>query len=166
MIVGSTFDGDNDQEIMMIQHQQYQLNVAKMVFDAKSFCKKNAELVQFNSDTLIDKSNFTSFDHRRFQLYHDIIAGYFRFKHIQSFDQTLFACNEKNLYRIKNEWQAFWESEIDSLTKNINWSKTVLPLAITTNQDLIDRTQKVLLGILKNRYTDFNMCLYFDSKDQ
>jgi tRNA(His) 5'-end guanylyltransferase len=164
MIVGSIFEGDNNNEIMMIQHHQYQINVSKMVFNVQSFYKNTTELAQFGKDNRTDNLHFTSFDHRRFQLYHDIIAGYFRFQQNKSLEQTLFRNNEKNLDVIKNEWQIFWANEIEELTNNKNWSRAILFLAVSSDQNKIDNLQTQLLSLLKIRYKDFYNCIYFKNE--
>ncbi|HCY74341.1 MAG TPA: hypothetical protein DHV28_00335 [Ignavibacteriales bacterium] len=162
MIVGSLFEGDNKNEVMNIQHDLYFENLSKMVFKAQSIYVAAINLLEIDHNTLLHSVNFTSFDHRKYQLYHDIIAGYFRFKNCLDLEQTLFEGNEENLDRIKNDWLVFWDDEIETLNKNNEWIRAIILVAVSTNQDIIDRAQNFLLNILRNKYSSFKECRYFN----
>ena len=162
MIVGSLFDGDNKSEVMTIQHNLYSDILHKMVSKAQNRYVEAINLLQLDNNILLNNATFTSFDHRKFQLYHDIIAAYFRFKNYSHLEQTLFESNQVNLDRIKNDWLKFWDDEIEILTQNNDWVRAIILLGITLDQEKINRAENFLLNILKNKYYDFNACHYFN----
>lgn len=161
MIVGSTFDGDNISEIMTIQHNLYSDILSKMVFKAQNRYVEAINLLQLDYNILLNNATFTSFDHRKYQLYHDIIAAYFRFKNYSQLEQTLFESNQANLDRIKNDWLKFWDDEIETLTKNNDWVRAIILLGISSDQNKIERAENFLINILKNKYSEFKECQYF-----
>lgn len=162
MIVGPLFEGDKRNEVMMLQHNFYFENLPKLVFKSQSRYIEAVKLLQSDFNIPLTSLTFTSFDHRKFQLYHDIIAAYFRFKNYSQLEQTLFESNQENLDRIKNDWLKFWDDEIEILTQNNDWVRAIILIAISSNKDIIERAQNALLNILKHRYYEFKECSYFN----
>lgn len=158
MIVAPVFDGDNNETIMKIQHKLYYENLNFMVLSAKGIYKNALELLDINNSILMNKLNFESFDHRAFQIHHDIIAAYFRFQFKQELEQTLFENEKEYKNRIEVRWGDFWKSETDNLNKNVLWAKNIINVITIEEKEKRYQIERGLINILKNRYYNFNEC--------
>lgn len=132
MIIGTYFDGDNDEELKMHQHKYYYGSLGRWVGMAQEKCQqyagKSAEwdrLIRLWQENI---KSTGSFDHRCIQASHDLIAASFRKVVKEKMHHSL--PNRK-----KDAWRGFFNCEADASLDN----EEILRLFVT---DLVSSGSK------------------------
>ncbi|MFZ0456752.1 MAG: hypothetical protein WCE54_04690 [Ignavibacteriaceae bacterium] len=155
MIVAPAFPGDKNKAIMNIQHDLYDENLCYMVFNAQSIYKNALEILELNNELILSSIDFKGFDHRVFQVTHDIVAAYFRFQFSNQLEQTLFETEQEYKIRLIDIWSKFWKDEISELSKNPYWIRNIIYAAVWENKEKGYEAEKKLKSILKSKYSNF-----------
>lgn len=161
MIVASVFDGDSNETIMEIQHKFYFENLEFMVFSAKEVYKNALEILDLNNELFLSSIDFRTFDHRIFQIHHDIIAAYFRFQFSNQLEQTLFETEKEHKIRLTDLWSKFWKDEISDLSRNPYWIRNIIYAVIIEEKEIRFQSERGLINTLKDRYYNFSECKWW-----
>lgn len=108
MIIGTNFDGDNDEELKMHQHKQYYGSLRRWVGMAQEKCQKYAgRSAEWDALICSWQENIQlagSFDHRCIQMPHGLIAASFR-KFVQN------ESSHAGAMRKMDAWREFFNNE-------------------------------------------------------
>ncbi len=143
MIVREVFEGDNDQFLMNIQHQEYD-NHIWMLFDIAKTEYIHAELIlNVQTELGVQLREAISFDHRVMQNLHDIIAANFRYLHPDSKQFSLFKEDghhtEKDLEeRLRAEWKSYFKEKAIYIGKNPNFCRQILNAIIYDKEFILE----------------------------
>ncbi len=143
MIVTSKFEGDNDEFLMNIQHDEYQKFIWTL-FDIAKTEYLHAEYI-LNVETDLGKKlrQAVSFDHRLLQNIHDIIAAHFRYLNPDSKQFVISENNEKSVEEIldaklRQEWTEFFRKKANEIARNPNYCRQILTAVIYKKFNLAD----------------------------
>lgn len=127
MIIGSFFDGDENRDLKLMQHDTYKDSIGLMIGVCNNFSNKASPpdgLPNREKWGVIDRC-----DHRTIQFAHDLLASVYRFKYV--FRPEELKSNHGKFH--DNRWRNWLFSELLSWSKNP--SLICHFLTIMTNQN-------------------------------
>ena len=162
MIVGTAFDGDNDDELKWIQHDDYERNLTILYSKPRLKYIRAVKLVQKKTELYNKIKDKRDFDHRVLQHHHDLIAAYYRYINPKSnYLKLRFNKNEqnnkKNYRKIEQlkAWREFWSNTVDLLVKNDNIVRTVLKVVGYENTETGYKAEDELIRLLYHEIENY-----------
>lgn len=102
----------------------------------------------------------TTCDHRIIQPAYDRIAAWFRFKHADAWQISLFPTGESGAddsisheQKLRRDWVAFYHQECKVISENDEMVRAVLNAVAFEGEDRGDDAQSALLWLLDKKYT-------------
>lgn len=152
MWVGTEFAGDDNEVLKLVQHDAYGGMLGELFSRPRERYLDACDLLQVNNE-LADKIRpMRTFDHRRLQDAHDLIAAGFRFSQGGSTQLRLGETAEAYQRRLAAEWRDFFEREVSTLSEDNNFARAVLLAAALANTPKGENAEDELRVILKRRY--------------
>jgi hypothetical protein len=153
VIVGSTFEGDNNETLKWIQHDTYSRNVGMLFWYAREHYTQAARLVGVQTELAERIARADQFDHRVLQDAHDEIAAYYRFAY-DGRGQIPLPLEGTPPYQawLQQHWTTFFEAEVQALAQDPAIARAILNAVAYQNTDRGYASEKELLALLKLRY--------------
>jgi hypothetical protein len=147
MIIGKCFEGDDDEELMLYQHDCYYDCLRRWIYLAgHRHCSYHRlpEWVEVSSrwDTFQEKG---SHDHRTIQAHHDLIAE--RFRWIQKNPDRFFW-----IIHGKIGWLHFFNCEIERFMKDVVMLRLFITVLAYTNTKVGYDAEDALLESMREKY--------------
>lgn len=118
MIISDRFDGDN-LEIADYQHDVYFEALGILIKKSVRFYLDHAHPIQLHDEITHYLNRIKFYDHRPFQLFHDLIAGYYRYLHCVQFPLPFKEIKQPP--QTKEEWQEHWLDYVDREIDRLNY---------------------------------------------
>lgn len=131
MIVGSYFDGDDDDVVAWTQHDVY----GEALWIICSTCNRYAEFAKnlMGDRTRQDWGTVTQFDHRTLQCGHDLLAAAWRFRH--EFRQGRFVFDDSEVpVSPASAWLQWLRAEVADWIQHPDLVRWVLTILAHQNQ--------------------------------
>lgn len=152
MIVASRFDGDDNQELMLAQHDVYGASLNIIVQECLHIRQQSLAVLKIDNDPLFKENVWdVTYDHRNLQDAHDHLAAYWRRRSGLSMPQLPF---EGSLSKDIGAWQGWLLNEVRSwFYSNPNLILIVTRiLAAQQNQKIAQSLEALLLDVLQKTY--------------
>ena len=116
MIIGNRFEGDN-LVVAKYQHDVYGDALGIIFSKTSNFYINHANAIQLRDEITYFLFRIKRFDHRPFQLFHDLIAGYYRYKNCAQFKLPFkeFSPSPKTEEEWQEHWLEYLNKEMDRL---------------------------------------------------
>lgn len=150
MMAGSVFNGDDNRQLMALQHEMYMDSVAVLFSNAKELYLVAEKLIGVDTELGRLVSPVTGFDHRTLQTAHDIMAAQFRF--ITPYRPLL--PNEYESKELGKAWRDWLVTEVNSLITDPRFTQAVLVATGCKNTDRGYAAEKELRKLLLARYSE------------
>jgi hypothetical protein len=155
MIVGSCFNGDSNETLMLIQHDLYFPLLGLLVQYSKERYLNAIRLIGVKTELAKLVEQIKRFDHRVLQNAHDRIAAYYRFAHDNRGQMPLPFDNKTYEDFLIEEWSTFFTEEAQKLTESDPIVIAILTAVAYENTQKGYAAEKHLLTLLDMRYEDF-----------
>jgi len=155
MIVASRFAGDENYPLHGVQADYYwsrerddlYFACSDRYLDAARFLSTSTPL-----SSLIEDRN--SYDHRVLQCAYHAIAASYRFSVGPRAEKTLFETEDEYLQRLKDDWVAYFTSEIERLVKDNEVCLAVLTAVAYQNTPEGRASKERLTTLLRQKYSE------------
>ena len=159
MIVGYSFEGDNNQFLSLIQHDLYGESLSHLVRTARHKYLHACYLINYSSDFSLAVRNLTTFDHRVLQATHDVIAAWYRYKYADRAAQLSLPLSDPSVSPIealretyRMQWREFWHEETDILANEGPFIRAILRAVVYQNSERGYQAEDLLWHLLIERY--------------
>ncbi len=159
MIVGYSFEGDNNEFLQGIQHDLYGESLYHLVRTARYEYLDACYLINYSSDFSVGVRNITAFDHRVLQATHDMIAAWYRYKYADREAQLSLPLSEPSASPVEAlaetygaQWREFWRQETDTLTSEEPFIRAILRAMVYLNSERGYQAENLLWHLLIERY--------------
>lgn len=148
MIIGKSFENDDNDLLKCIQHDSYDHNLV-LLFEVAREQYIIADLIlQTNHPNISLLTKVNAFDHRTLQNAHDILAIVFRHRNQNLEQLELFDSAGNESSRYLRLWSDWLRSELSSLKSEPAFVRNVIEAVIYSNKDkgyaAEDRLQRFL----------------------
>lgn len=153
MIVGDSFQNDNNELLKKVQEESYGTNLS-LIFSVAKKQYINANLIlQVNHPNIPLLTKINSFDHRVLQAAHDTIAAAFRYKNQNIKQLNLFDnINDESSEYIKL-WEGWLYNELSVLKESADFVRNVIEAVIHSNEEQGYAAEDRLHGFLADYYS-------------
>jgi hypothetical protein len=152
MIVGKSFEGDDNITLSRLQHDVYSEVLRRLFESARDRHLTAASLVGVEDELSLRLRAMRGFDHRTLQLAHDRIAAYFRFQSPGSAQLYLGEDEVKYLERLTQEWREFFAGEVEDFTQRDEYVRAACKAACFGNTEPGYTAEDQLDQLLTRRY--------------
>lgn len=151
MFVGSMFVGDDDENVMMIQHAAYGYAVGRIFQRTQQRYLLAAAILGVVDDMAATLGRISSFDHRVFQEAHDLLAAGFR-AYLPQISQLELGEKRADLQgRIRQRWLDWLEAELGELVDNPEFVRAACEAVAMSNTPTGLRAERKLGVLLRSR---------------
>lgn len=135
MIVGDSFQNDNNELLKNVQEESYGTNLS-LIFSVAKKQYINANLIlQVNHSNIPLLTKINSFDHRVLQAAHDTIAAAFRYKNQNIKQLNLFDNINDESSEYNKLWSEWIYNELSNLKDNATFVRNVIEALIHSNKE-------------------------------
>jgi hypothetical protein len=152
MIVGKSFDGDDNIILSRLQHDVYSEMLGQIFKSARDRYLTAASLVGVEDELSQRLNGMWGFDHRTLQTAHDRIAAYFRFQSPDSAQLRLGEDDVQYRDRLTREWREFLGGEVGELAQHDEYVRAVCTAAAFGNTEPGYTAEEKLDQFLTRRY--------------
>lgn len=151
MFVGSMFVGDDDENVMVIQHAEYGYAVGRILQRTQQRYLLAAAILGVEDEMTEPLRRISSFDHRVLQDAHDLIAAGFR-AHLPRISQLELGEEKADLQdRIRQRWLDWLEAELGELVDNPEFVRAACEAVVMSNTPTGLRAERRLGVLLRSR---------------
>lgn len=155
MWVGAEFRGDEDKELMEIQHDLYGEALGYLFCEAREEFLRAERMLDERTMLGLAIENERSFDHRVLQDAHDLIAAEFRYQRADLPQPPLPFDSDTERNRLEEHWRSFVRDEAKQLAREPETCRAILMTVAYQNTEIGYQAEDTLEALLVERYSLF-----------